>query len=621
MALQQIGMVQARCTDNRQYSYVLEWNPEHHYVPGTQIELRSHCLRAFLSWRYVETAIDQGDITFRWKPFPTVSELRGNWDRTLFRARLPYGIRRAQPVTIKLTAVPPIWAGIDNVLSLWTIDVPSNLVPAGAPEPEPAREAGSECAMSVVAGPVERLSVYCRPAPDSRGQVRACLVPEDRFGNPSAFNSPVPMWLEWNEIRWQDELQHTSTLMLEQPAETVGRLTVSVEMDRLGPEENVFNGLRENGSLVVTGNPVWRVLPGHPRPAFGEFHWHTDFSGDGQRPIEEAPRCAQEYLNLDFAAPGDHNPRGRDWERTVAALNSANLDDEFATLFGWENATDRGHENYYFVEPDHPLICGGTAGIVRGRPNELAPTLREIHKQHDFVAVPHHTNSVAETRRPEDDSPYWHPYPWAEPEEYVRLVEIMQCRGNQERDLYSDAWRGWHQNNRASVQDALALGHKLGFTGGTDNHCGWPGRGYARSEGPLGANHEPKSVILTGVWTGRVERRAVYAALKHRHTWAVWDTRALVEYTLNGALSGDELVVAVDTPLAAHIRISAEDALQTIELVSEGEIIWQGSSPAPDFETEVSLGPATESTHVYLRALQRNGGIIYASPVFITVQP
>jgi hypothetical protein len=621
MTIRQTNTVQARCTANRQYRYVLEWLPERHYVSGAQIELRSHCLRAFLSWKYIEMSMDRTDITFRWKAYPTVSELRENWDRVLFRARLPYGVRRGEPVTIRLTAVPPIWAGIDNVLSLWTIDVPSNLGSVAALPPEPAREAGSECTLSVVAGPVERLSVYCRPASDEQGEVRACLVPEDRFGNPSAFDSPLPARLEWNERRWQKELQHATTVMLEPLVREVGRLTVSLPMDRLGPEENVANGVRENAALVVTGNPVWRVLPGQSRPAFGEFHWHTDISSDGQRPIEEALRCARDYLNLDFAAPGDHNPRGADWQRTASALEAANCEDEFATFFGWENGTDRGHENYYFCEADHPLVCGGSAGIVRGRPDELAPTLREIYRQHDFVAIPHHTNAVAETRRLDNDAPFWHPYPWLEPEAYIQLVEIMQCRGNQERNEYSDAWRGWHQNNSASVQDALALGHKIGFTGGTDNHCGWPGRAYAKSEGPLGANHEPKSVILTGVWTERVERRALFAALKQRHTWAVWDTRALVEYTLNGARSGDEIVLDLHSLLVAHIRISAEDALLTVELVSEGETIWQSAFAALDVEQEVSLGRAYKSTYVYLRALQRDGGIIYASPVFVTVQP
>jgi len=388
-------------------------------------------------------------------------------------------------------------------------------------------------------------------------------------------------------------------------------------MTALARDENIANGLRHGETLVVTGNPVWPIPSDGQLAAFGEFHWHTELSGDGQRPIEEALRSARDYLNMDFAAPGDHNPAGAKWRVTVAGLQQFNEPDLFATFFGWENGTDRGHENYYFTDPDHPLACGGSAGITGGYAAALAETLK---KYDGFIGIAHHTNAVAETRKPEDDSPYWHPYPWAEPADYLRGVEIMQCRGNQERNVYSDAWRGWHQNNGSSAQDALALGHKLGFVGGTDNHCGWPGRGYAGSEKPLGANNEPKSVILTGLWTKRVERQELFNALQARHSWAVWDSRAIVLFTVNDRLMGEEFDAEKGAELACHIKLSVEDPLQTLEVVSEGEVVWAASPNALDIDISAPLGQARESTHFYLRGLLRNGGILYASPVFITVK-
>ena len=617
MSLQVAHDPMAYCTMCRQFTYPLVWRPERHYVPGTQIEVRSHCLRAFLSWHYAKMTIEAGDITFRWKVAPTPSEMWHNRERVILRARLQYGARRGQPVLITMTVIPPTWAGIDNLLSLWTIDVPNNFQP-DAPPPEPVRERGSDCTLAVSAGPVERLSIYSRPMPGLDGQVRTCLVPADRFGNPSAFESPVPAQLGWNGAGWTEELQGPCILALDPPRH-VGRLTVAVPMERLGLRENVANAVRQDGDLVVTGNPVWPEGPDGLRPAFGEFHWHTDFSGDGQRPIEEALRCARDLLNMDYVAPGDHNPRGEAWRRTVEALEGFNEDDAFATFFGWENGSDRGHENYYFVDPDHPLVCDGAAGIRGGRPDTLVDKLTVIHQQQPFIAIPHHTNSVAETRKIEDDSPYWHPYPWGLPTEYIPLVEIFQVRGNQERDVYDDVWRGWHQNNGASAQEALRLGYKVGFTGGTDNHCGWPGRAFAECEG-MGM-HPPSSVILTGLWTVRIERQAVYDSLKERHTWAVWDTRALVYYTVNGVLSGGELAVRKGAALRAHIRLSAEDALQSVEIVSEGRVCWSHSCADLDLDIEVPLGVAEKPTHFYLRALQRDGGIIYASPVFVTLEP
>lgn len=605
---------QAHCTFLRQFTYELEWLPERHYVPGTQVELRSGCLRSFHDWRHIRIEIEKADITFRWKVNPSVSDMWTNRERVIVRARLPYGVRRGEPVRIHITAVPSLWAGINEKLSVWTIDIPNNFKPPAEQQLTAEKEAGSECELHVVAGAVERFSVYCHPMPDADGRVRTCLIPEDRFGNPAIFEQPVGVRLEWLGQTWTQQIQEATILHLEGPQETA-RLQASIPMAALAPSENIANGLRRDGELMVIGNPVWPGPVGNLRAAFGEFHWHTEFSGDGQRPITEALRCARDYLNMDYAAPADHNTRGENWTRTVEALDAYNAPDAFATFYGWENGTDRGHENYYFIDPNHPLVCGGSAGFTGGHTSEVIDRLLPYT---GFFGVPHHTNAVAESRKLEDDSPYWHPYPWMEPVPYLRLIEIMQCRGNQERDIYTDTWRGWHQNNHASAQDALALGHKLGFTGGTDNHCGWPGRAYAQEE--AGPTHTPKSVILTGLWTPRVERQSIYDSLWQRHTWAVWDTRAIVRWELNEALMGDEIEVEKGTALLGHLCLSAEDALQSVEIISDGETVWISSFQELDVDIQIPLGTAEHSTHFYVRALQRNGGIIYASPVFVTIR-
>jgi len=69
----------------------------------------------------------------------------------------------------------------------------------------------------------------------------------------------------------------------------------------------------------------------------------------------------------------------------------------------------------------------------------------------------------------------------------------------------------------------------------------------------------------------------------------------------------------LDTPMdTQRARISLPlDALSARENIANGHI--------EDVEMDISLGVAEQPTHFYLRALQRNGGIIYASPVFVAV--
>ncbi|MCL5770496.1 MAG: DUF3604 domain-containing protein [Planctomycetes bacterium] len=596
------------CTLCQEVAFTLHWRPEQDFPAGTQVELRGGPLRAFLSWRHVASRMADGDITFRWKIKPTVSEMWRNANHVILRAKLPYGARCGRDYPLELTCIPPIWAGVDEQLSVWTIG-PGDAGKPNAPLLPAIREDGSTCLLRAVAGPVERLSIYLRPVA-AGGRVEAVIVPQDRFGNPARFVRPLPARVHWMDQIRAVEVQGTTTLALPR-SDRVARAEVRIPTQALATDENIGNGTWQESWCCITSNVALPAPVNGLRPVFGEIHWHTELSGDGQRPIAEALRSARDELLLEFAAPSDHNPSPEAWRQTVAALEQANESGRFVTFFGWELSSDQGHENYYFTDPNHPLICGGSAGVTAGRPVDQ---IDKLNLQRDFLAVPHHTNAVSESRRLEDDAPFWHPYPWTTPTAGHRLAEICQSRGNQERDEYSDVWRGWHQHHGASVQDALAKGYRLGFTGGTDNHCGWPGR--FDPEEAFGMV-PPASQILTGVWTEALDRTSLFQALWARHTWAAWDSRAVVWFTLNGALMGDELRVAPGTALTAHIRIHAEAPFQIIEVVSGGKVFWNGGTDSPDFEASLELGNAEKPAYFYVRALLRNGGILYASPVFI----
>jgi len=66
------------------------------------------------------------------------------------------------------------------------------------------------------------------------------------------------------------------------------------------------------------------------------------------------------------------------------------------------------------------------------------------------------------------------------------------------------------------------------------------------------------SQALTGVWTNRIERVDIFRSLYNRHTWAVWDTRALVYFAVNGAQAGDEIPVARGSRLRGRVKLSVE---------------------------------------------------------------
>lgn len=612
MALEYDCSEPIRATMIRQYDVRLEWTPEKDYVAGSSFQIRLGSLRSFVDWRFVEWHVAAADITYRWKVDYDPSDMRKNPHRVLIEARLQYGARKGESITIDTRAVPSHWAGVNADLSIWVRDTVGR---AGAfdESAEAAAEAGSQCRLVTLPGPVERLLAFSRVRADSG--VRTTVTPTDRFGNPSSFAEPASLSLRSGEKTITREISGP-THVDHEGSETGEAAEVEVGLERFTAEEAVRNGRRDGSRYAIRANPVVRAEDaGGLKPVFGEIHWHTDFSADGARPMDDALSAARDAYALDFVAPADHNPAGAIWDATVAALERFNKPGEFVTVFGWEASSDRGHENLYFTEPDHPLVCGGSAGYRGGRPESFPQDLGDLPP---YIRVPHHTNAVAETRNVDTDVPYWHPYPWNRPSEDVRLAEIMQARGNQERNSYSDVWRGWHQHHGSSLQDALRQGYRIGFTGGTDNHCGWPGRSFAEMEGDA-YTQPPHTTMLTGVWVEELDRKAVFDGLYRRHTWAVCDTRAIVRFLVNGVLGGGDLTVSLGDALSSTISIWAEDYLATVEIVREGRVVWAGRFDSETVHQEIELGAAEADTHFYLRGLQRNGAFFYASPVFVSI--
>lgn len=607
----------AFATLSQVFTWELEWTPENTVLPGSQIELRSLNLRTYFEWKYTRIDMDKADITTR-RPIEVTSDyvfsIGGKW--TIARATLLYGLKKGKSLKIRISGVPTRFSSLDDVISIWTADyVPLNGQDEIKPKFEKLERAAAK--LHVTAGPIERLGIYAHPMANKQGKVRFVVAPEDRFSNASRFEKETPFQLSWMGKTWTEQIEKPIIFEVDAP-EDVARITASVNMSDLSVQDNIANGQRQDKMLVVTSNPVWGTSKMQKLAAFGEFHWHTEISGDGANPLFEGMKIARDHYNLNYCMPSDHSPSPAQWDYTVHVLEDFNKDDAFVTLFGWENSTREGHDNYYFTEPHHPVGSNGESKVRGKKPYEVRDQLSKLHDELDadkkFIAIPHHTNAVAETYRA-DGTPYWYPYQFTKPDSHHRLIEIFQARGNMERNQYTDAWRGWYSQG-SSAQDALALGYKLGFTAGTDSHTGRPVRSNAAIESMGRLPLDCQSV--TGVWVDEMNRQSVFNGLHSRHTWACWDTRAIVEFRINDALMGSEINLKKGQPINACLKMSAEDIFQSIEIVSD-KVEWIDTADKRDVDLTIDLGSARENTWFYMRALLRNGGIIYASPVFIDV--
>ncbi|VGO12360.1 hypothetical protein PDESU_00912 [Pontiella desulfatans] len=555
-----VGVVEdphARITDEAPSRWVVQWTAPKYYAAPVELDLRR--VHYNMRWRKVESADGKAELV--------KSLLKGSED-TLAAFRIGTDVKAGDAFRFAITAMGSRFSGVTTVLGLAANNEEQGLV-----------------GLTMHPGPANGLQIIARPGLQSDGRVRVVLLPVDALGYPAQFSTPLSVAVCLGEEQlWEGEVQSAEQVCLDVPDLNVVRLTAKSTMGN------------------VVSNPIWPEASRGRIAAFGDMHWHTDLSSDATRGIDEGLAAARDYFNNDFSIPTDHAPEDDKWAETVKACDRFNEPGRFATVYGWERSSAKGHVNFYFTDPDHPLNPDNFP-----YPKEPETYIEKIPYK-DFVAIPHHTNSRG---RIKNGKHAFSAYPWGEPmDEYLRSIEIMQTRGNYEREDSPESWRTDGHNNGSSALVALAMGHKLGFVGGTDNHKGWPC--VTRNSGR----------IYAGMWTKRRDRQEIYNALHDRHTWACWDTRAIVLFEIDSAMQGDELELEKPRKLSARIKLSAEAPLDVLEIVTKNgrAIATEIPDGALDIDTTVDLGMVEESTFFYLRARQANGALVYASPIFVTAR-
>ena len=188
---------------------------------------------------------------------------------------------------------------------------------------------------------------------------------------------------------------------------------------------------------------------------FGEFHWHTEFSGDGQRPLSDAMRSARDELALDFAGPGDHIGRTGEYSKNLTPADQAEIckpfeePENFALIAGAELSGRYGHANIYSATFDE------WESLTDRFADELAPMWHEDTYPHEALNkllpqgralyIPHHSNMDSYVREKvvrDDGRPYWcaMSFPIAVDGSPLRLFEMCQGRGVFENEMVDPDW-------------------------------------------------------------------------------------------------------------------------------------------------------------------------------------
>ena len=391
--------------------------------------------------------------------------------------------------------------------------------------------------------------------------------------------------------------------------------------------------VRDSAGRSALSNAPPLALDGTPT-FFGEFHWHTDFSGDGQRPTADALRSARDELALDFAGPADHLSPSATYRGSGAAGNVTRTVAEqaaqcrpfeepgrFCAVPAAELSRRYGHANIYAESWD--LLQELTGRFAA----ELAPAWERQPDRYDLASlvrlcppgralvVPHHTNMDSFVREGvvrEDGRPAWCAMHWPQPanRDVVRLVEMVQTRGCFEAEETDARWRIWDGGLGGSVRTALARGYRLGFVGGTDNHSGWPTR---KGDGFCG---------LTAIQAPELAWGELFRALHARRCYATTGARIVADVTLNGAPMGSELRLQPGAERRLRVRIRGTAPLECVQVIHCGHLLAELPVVAdcPDLDAEwldERPGRPLEDVYYYIRARQHDGECLWTSPFWV----
>ena len=334
----------------------------------------------------------------------------------------------------------------------------------------------------------------------------------------------------------------------------------------------------------------------------GEFHRHTEISGDGggDGPLEDMWRYAIDAAAMDWLGNGDHdNGNGREytWWLTQKTTDAFMLPGAFTPMFSYERSVSypEGHRNVVFAQRGVRTLP--RLPISDRRVHEPAPDTNMLYKYlklFDGVCASHTSvgNMGTDWRN------------WGG--EVEPMVEIYQgARQNYEYPgcprcpTENDAIGGWEPGGW--ICDAFAKGYKFSFQSSSDH----------------GSTH----ISYAMVYAEEPTREGILKAMKLRHTYGATDN-IIADSRCKAAdgterMMGDEFTVKGAPTIT--LKLTGTMPFEKVTLIKDNVEILMDAPKQKD----VSLSwtdPKSEkgkTSYYYFRGEQTNGELVWVSPMWI----
>jgi hypothetical protein len=357
---------------------------------------------------------------------------------------------------------------------------------------------------------------------------------------------------------------------------------------------------------VATTDGRWRVY-------FGDLHSHTILSDAKTGLPEELYWLFRDRAGLDFAAVTDHAEMGQlqrhEFAENVLVAQRFTTA-RFVGLWGFEWTADPRFGHRIVLLPGDssaPLSFGDPSG------NDVEKLYAYLRNEGGVTST-HHTGQALWGR--------WNP---AAPHDVAAEPNFELSSWHGRFEFYGNPHEGRRQVPGHQYQDALRAGHRVGVLGSSDAHFMNVGEGG-----------------LTAVLADRLDRAAIFDALRHRRTYATSGPRILLDVTANGAPVGSE--IASDSGVVLAVRVEGTAPIDRVEIVRDVRDTWalvrttqsgaggtfllydpaepQGgrSLAATDLRRAtftVRDAPRGGETSYYVRVTQTDGHQAWSSPIWV----
>ncbi len=337
----------------------------------------------------------------------------------------------------------------------------------------------------------------------------------------------------------------------------------------------------------------------------GEFHRHTELSGDGgnDSSLEDMWRYAVDVAAMDWMGSGDHDNGGHreyPWWITQKTTDAWHLPGVFDSMFTYERSVSypEGHRNIVFDKRGIrtlPRLPKSDEKVFAPAPDTLM--LYKYLRHFDGICSSHTSATRMGTDWRNND-------PEVEP-----IVEIYQgARQNYERPgaprspTAEDALGGFYP--KGFINLALKMGYRLGFQSSSD--------------------HSSTHISYCMVYAAGRSRTDILNAMKKRHTYAATDAIiAEVRAEAGGKewMMGDEFTTS-EKP-SFRVKLVGTKPFAEIVIIKDDEIVHTTKSAGDtiEFEWTDSAPVAGKTSYYYVRGLQTDQELVWASPMWIQYAP